>query len=337
MDNLMQIKKLYANIGKLITSSLDFNEILEGIMEEVRLFFGAENWSLMRLDPNTNELFFVIVQGIDAGAVENIRLGLGEGIAGIVAKRRKAVFVPDTSKDRRFSRKVDRVSGFKTRSIMAVPLLFRGQVYGVIELVNRTSGGSFTEEDHLVLQTIADFAAIAFANSALYERVLLMGNTDPLTGLYNRAKLDQLIAEAEKRKGRRRRKHDSEAYAVVAVIDIDDFKAINDTYGHREGDAVLKETSRLLQSRLRSHDCVFRIGGDEFLALIRESSHEHLPKLETRIRKSLAGISSFSLNRRCKAHFTFGCSSGPISSLRDLIHRADLAMYENKSAFKEKA
>ncbi len=336
MEDIMQIKKLYASIGKLITSSLELNEILEGIMEEVRVFFNAENWSLMRLDPNTSKLFFVIVQGIDGTAVENIRLGLGEGIAGIVAKTGKPIFVPDTSRDNRFSSKVDRVSGFKTRSIMAVPLVFRKQVYGVIELVNRTTGGSFTEDEHLILQTIADFSAISFANANLYEQVLLLGNTDPLTGLYNRAKLDEIIAEAEKAKGPRRRKNDKETCAVVVVIDIDNFKEINDNYGHREGDAVLKELSRLLKARLRTNDCIFRIGGDEFLALIRTSSPDSLEHLEKRVLKSLSGIASFSMNNKYRARFTSGSSSGPLSSLRNLIHHADLAMYENKNALKEK-
>jgi len=123
MYSLAQIKQLYANIGKLITSSLELDKVLEGIMEEVKVFFDAENWSLMRLDPNTDELFFVIVQGIDRKAVENIRLGPGEGIAGMVAKRGQSVFVPDTSADPRFSDRVDRATGFRTRSVMAVPLI----------------------------------------------------------------------------------------------------------------------------------------------------------------------------------------------------------------------
>jgi hypothetical protein len=78
MEDLFKIKKLYSSIGKIITSSLEFDAIQDSIMEEIHLFFDAENWSLMRFDPNTEELFFVIVKGIDAKAVENIRLGRGK-------------------------------------------------------------------------------------------------------------------------------------------------------------------------------------------------------------------------------------------------------------------
>ncbi len=335
MYSLAQIKQLYANIGKLITSSLELDKVLEGIMEEVKVFFDAENWSLMRLDPNTDELFFVIVQGIDRKAVENIRLGPGEGIAGMVAKTGKSVFVPDTSADPRFSDRVDRASGFRTRSVMAVPLIFRGAVYGVIELVNRTTGASYTEDEHLVLQTIADFSAIAFANAALYEKVLSLGATDPLTGLGNRANLEEIILNAEQSAGRRRRRVDEDMHALVAVIDIDDFKGINDTYGHREGDAVLKEISRLLRAHVRGNDTVFRIGGDEFLVLMTGPSAVTLAAMENRMRASLSSISEFSMGTRYSVHLSYGTCSGPLSSMRDLIHRADLEMYQNKKAPKD--
>ncbi|RPI93880.1 MAG: GAF domain-containing protein [Spirochaetales bacterium] len=161
MEELVNIKKLYSSIGKIITSSLEFGVILDSIMEEIHLFFDAANWSLMRLDPNTDELFFVIVKGIDTKAVENIRLGMGEGIAGTVARTKRSIFVSDTSRDRRFSDRVDRATGFKTKSVMAVPIVLGDTLYGVIELVNRTTGGLFTEMEHIILQTIADYAAIA--------------------------------------------------------------------------------------------------------------------------------------------------------------------------------
>jgi GAF domain-containing protein len=240
MDDIMQIKKLYANIGKLITSSLDLDTILEGIMEEVHVFFDAANWSLMRLDPNTNELFFVIVQGIDRSAVMNIRLGPGEGIAGLVAKTGQSIFVPDTSKDTRFSDRIDRVSGFETKSLIAVPLVFRGTIFGVIEIVNRTTGVAVSEDEHLILQTIADFAAIAFANRFIYEKALQIANTDPLTGLNNRARLEELIGQFETMPPMNRRAHDRGRFFVAVMADIDDFKAVNDRLGHRAGDMLLK-------------------------------------------------------------------------------------------------
>lgn len=329
MEELFKIKKLYSSIGKIITSSLEFGAIQDAIMEEIHLFFDAENWSLMRLDPNTDELFFVIVKGIDAKAVENIRLGRGEGIAGTVARTRKSIFVPDTSRDKRFSDRVDRATGFKTRSLMAVPVIFGDTLYGVIELVNRGSGGLFTEMEHLILQTIADYAAIAFANAALYEQALQRSLTDPLTGLLNRAKLEEVIAEAEKSAFPRRRRYDDESAAVVVMVDVDDFKRINDGYGHPRGDEVLKEISRILKSRLRYNDMLFRIGGDEFLAII-PASLEQMQKIEKRFAREMKKLSSFTMEGGPEVRFSYGTSAGPFQKVRDLIQKADAGMYRHK-------
>jgi len=329
MEELFKIKKLYSSIGKIITSSLEFGAIQDAVMEEIHLFFDAENWSLMRLDPNTDELFFVIVKGIDAKAVENIRLGRGEGIAGTVARTRKSIFVPDTSRDKRFSDRVDRATGFKTRSLMAVPVIFGDTLYGVIELVNRGSGGLFTEMEHLILQTIADYAAIAFANAALYEQALQRSLTDPLTGLLNRAKLEQVIAEAEKSAFPRRRRYDDESAAVVVMVDVDDFKKINDGFGHPRGDEVLKEISRILKSRLRYNDMLFRIGGDEFLAII-PASLEQMQKIEKRFAREMKKLSSFTMEGGPEVRFSYGTSAGPFQKVRDLIQKADAGMYRHK-------
>ena len=333
MEELFRIKKLYSSIGKIITSSLEFPAIQDAIMEEVHLFFDAENWSLMRLDSNTNELYFVIVKGIDARTVENIRLGRGEGIAGTVAKTKKSIFVPDTSKDRRFCDRVDRATGFKTRSILAVPIIFGDILYGVIELVNRGSGGLFTEMEHLILQTIADYAAIAFANAALYEQALERSLSDPLTGLLNHARLEQVLAEAEKPASPRRRRRDDESGAVVVMVDVDDFKSINDGYGHPRGDEVLKEISRRLKSRLRYNDMLFRIGGDEFLAII-PSPLDQAEKIEKRFAREMKKLSHFSMEGGPEVRFSYGTSAGPIQKIRGLIQKADDGMYRHKGAAK---
>lgn len=324
------IKKLYANIGKLITSSLDLQAIIEGIMEEIRIYFDAENWSLMRLDPNTGELFFVIVQGIDKKAVENIRLSPGEGIAGIVAKTGESIFVPDTSKDPRFSDKTDKVSGFKTHSVIAVPMTFRGSIYGVIELINRTTGNYFSEDEHLILQTIADFSAIAFANRNIYEEALLIANTDPLTGLNNRGKLDNLTRELERIHALNRRERDDNNFFIAILVDIDNFKDVNDIFGHQTGDRVLKKIAELLNSGTRRHDMVFRLGGDEFLVLLSAHSQKQVKKIEKRIILEMEKISRFQIEDDYVVSFSYGISSGTSEKLDNIIHQADINMYEYK-------
>lgn len=336
MLNLTSLKTLYANTGKLITASLDVDEVLGGIMEEIRLFFNPENWSLFRLDPATNELFFMIIEGIEPSSVDHIRLSMGEGIAGTVAQSGQAVFIPDTSQSDIFSPKVDRATGFVTRSVIAVPLIFRGQVLGVIELINTLDRKPFTEDDFFVLSTIADYAAIALANASLYEEALHTARTDPLTGLLNRHSLDIVLEEWSGDAARARRAGDRDGGMIAIVLDLDNFKTLNDTLGHKTGDKVLQETARGLRGCLRNSDRLFRTGGDEFLALIRLHQLSGAANIIARLGEKFSGI--------CMPHLaqldppvavSFGMAAGPVSAARRIIHEADLAMYEHKKGKKK--
>jgi diguanylate cyclase (GGDEF)-like protein len=289
MDQLYKIKQLYANIGKLIVSSLELDHILEGIMQEVHNYFAPQNWSLLRYDPNSEELYFVISHGIDFESVKNVRLKKGEGIAGYVVETKKPVFVPDTGTDNRFSDKIDQITGFSTKSIMAVPLIFRETIYGVIELINRAQGGVFSSDDYLILQTIADFSAIAFANSLVYEKAATLATLDPLTGLYNSRKLMDLINVWSKEEHVRR--EDTTNIIAALIIDIKGLNDINSIGGHREGDRILKQVSRLLKTSLRENDLTFRTGGDKFLSIINCDNYFDLKSLVERIVQKLRTIS----------------------------------------------
>jgi len=289
MDQLFKIKQLYANIGKLITSSLEIEHILEGIMEEVHTFFGPDNWSLLRYDPNSEELYFVISHGIDFDSIKNIRLQKGEGVAGYVVETKKPVFIPNTSHDTRFSDRIDRITGFSTKSVMAVPLIFRDTMYGVIELINKSTGGIFSSDDYLILQTIADFGAIAFANSLLYEKASTLTELDSLTGLYNNKKLNDIIASWSKDEAHIRRDDTTHVIAVLN-IDIKGLNEINTIAGHRDGDRVIKHISRILKTSLRENDMTFRTGGGNFISIINCDNYFDMKSLVERILHKISAI-----------------------------------------------
>ncbi len=337
LNNIMNIqywnktKSLYANIGKLITSSLKNDEIFEGIMNEINTFFGPENWSLLRLDPNSNRLFFSLMNNFNEEDYNDISLKAGEGIAGVVAATGESIFVPDTSQDPRFSDRIDKLLGFKTKSIIAVPLLFRETVYGVIEIVNKKNGELYNEDEHLILKTIADFSAIAFCNSQLHDQVIYQSMRDPLTGLFNHAKLSVVIEEMENLAIPRRRSRDEISDIQVAFIDLDNFKEINDKYGHREGDRILKKTSENLKKLIREDDLLFRVGGDEFLIIIQLPPGEDRIAVENRILQGLSDMTCCSEEFGYSAGFSFGISTGPSYKINDLIHDADINMYRDKN------
>lgn len=329
----MRVKLMYANIGKLITSALDVNGIMEGIMREIRIFFKPQDWSLMRLDPAANELFFVVAHGIDNEKVRNVRLRLGEGIAGTVAETKKALFIPDAEHDPRFSAKVDALTGYTTKSILAVPLLFQDVVYGVIELVNREEPEYYTEDECLVLQTIADFAAIAFAHSRLYEQSLALLHSDPLTGVGNLAWLTDSVGILVDEELHRRETDDLDGTVAVMMIDIDNLHFINEKYGHKEGDWLLREFALSLKKSLRAEDMIFRTAGDTFTVLLKNQDSKGAVHSEARIREDTAKI-PIDLNRSYAITFTAGLAAGRINDLRSLIDQAEAALYEKKNQSK---
>ncbi len=327
-------KTMYANIGKLITSSLHIDEILEGIMKEIKAFFNPEHWSLLRLDETTGELYFLFMEGVKQDKLEAFRLGPGEGIAGTVAASAESVFVPDVSRDRRFSDRVDKLIDFKTKSIIAVPMVFRGRVYGVIEIVNSEKSRFFTEDDHMILSTIADFSAIALANSALYNMVVEQTNHDSLTGLYNRQKLNQLKDEWSDREYHARRYGDTDSVIKIVYMDINEFKDINDCFGHREGDRALVSIAEQLNGIFRNQDLLFRIGGDEYLAVLMLPNAGSSDYIDKRISNSLSELEYRTRNGQGRATLSFGISTGHIYEIEKLIDEADKNMYSSKKTRK---
>lgn len=329
-----EIATLFSRVGKLITASIELDDVLDGIMEEVELYFNPAYWSLLRYDDTANHLYFSIVKGVDQAQVEEIKLKIGEGIAGHVAKTKKPIFVPDTSTDKRFCDIVDQATGFTTQSIIAVPCIKQDKLFGVIELINEEIE-IFSEEDAIILSTIGDFAAIAFDNSLLYEQTLQRSFLDPLTGLYNNMKLQELEEHCKDEK-KRQRKDDDTGKILVTFMDCNNFKMINDVYGHRAGDRMLKKIASSLRKVFRQHDIIIRTGGDEFTAIISlkedEDGSETAEKIAGRL-KSLAWKTKD--EEGGVVTISYGFAAGPETSLRKLIHEADSSMYEHKEQIKK--
>lgn len=321
-----QIEFLFAGIAKSIASSLDSSKIITAIMKQVDLFFHADNWSLLRLDPNTHELFFAIAKGIDIKTLKSVRLKLGEGIAGHAAKTGKMVFVPDVECDSRFSTKIDNLSGFKTRSVIAAPMIYHHQVLGIIELINKNER-QFTRYEASILETIADFSALALTNATLYEHVALMAVSDALTGLYNRERLDRLLKIPKKRKT-------DHSFVIAAWIDLNAFKLVNDQFGHHVGDEILRKTANLIKNCCRQNDFAFRVGGDEFLLVIMNLKKNDISATQDRL---ISQLETYSKQISPCPGFSYGIASGKNINLKDIIIEADNLMYENKRHGKIKA
>jgi signal transduction histidine kinase len=151
----------------------DLDSLLERINAEGRAVARAEAASVMLYDEATGELYFRVAHG-DSGDQEQlkrkVRLKPGQGIAGAAAQERRAIHVPDVNQDARFFRDADVMTQFHTRSILAVPMVERNQLIGVLEVINKTDGSDFSPLDQYVLEMFSAIAASAVVNARLIEQ-----------------------------------------------------------------------------------------------------------------------------------------------------------------------
>src|SRR5262252_5290049 len=183
-DRKVQEITIFHDVAKALTSSLDLDSILQTIMEKMAEYFRPDTWSLLMVDEEHNELYFAIAVGDAAEALKDVRLKVGEGIAGWVAKNGEQLIVPDVYTDPRFAKRIDEVTQWETRSIICMPLNSKHRVLGVIQLVNVDMKG-FSDQEIFFLHSLCDYAAIAIENSRAVEKIQELTITDDCTGLYN--------------------------------------------------------------------------------------------------------------------------------------------------------
>jgi GAF domain-containing protein len=191
-ENQTEILKTCVEVGKLLTSTLNLQEILELIMLKVSQLIRAQHWSLLLKDEESGKLTFEIVAGINKELFHGLHLRPNEGIASHVLETGKAVFIPDVNDSPLFNKNVDLHTGFTTKSIICLPLIIRGKCLGVIEIVNVKDMKIFELEDYPILTILADYAAIAIENSRYVDKIRKMSIMDEYTGLYIGASWQQV-------------------------------------------------------------------------------------------------------------------------------------------------
>src|SRR5688572_19624376 len=160
---------LVQEIGRALSSALDLDQLLRLIMEKVTLLMDADRSTLYLVSDDGRQLWSKITQG---DAVLEIRLNVGEGIAGWVAASGESVNIPDAYIDKRFQPAVDLRSGYRTRSILCVPMRdSQGRIIGVLQVLNKR-GGPFQTEDEELLVALGSQAAVSVENSKLYHSVV---------------------------------------------------------------------------------------------------------------------------------------------------------------------
>ncbi|MFH1487397.1 MAG: ATP-binding protein [Pseudomonadota bacterium] len=155
----------------LINSSLNIEGVLDNAMRWAEEFINAEASSIYEIDEEKNELFIRIARGEKKEPVKGLTLKVGEGIAGFVFQNGQPLVIQDVRKDKRFNDKFDKITGYKTRSMICVPLILRGTAVGVIQVLNKKSREPFSNADLQLLVAMAQQIVVAMENAKLYQRL----------------------------------------------------------------------------------------------------------------------------------------------------------------------
>jgi diguanylate cyclase (GGDEF)-like protein len=216
----------------------------------------------------------------EQGGNEAVSVRFGEGLVGRVAERKKSLIVRDGAHDPRLIAEERRRSELPF-AMLLLPLVAGNQVMGVAQF-ERDAPGAFASRDLSRIQSLASQSAATLANVRAHQDIYSQAVTDALTGLYNRRHMQVVLADEC-----RRAKRYNHPLSVI-MLDVDGFKSYNDTYGHVQGDVLLKMLSGILQTSVRGVDSIGRFGGEEFIVVMPETPPEEAYQAAERLRLAVA-------------------------------------------------
>jgi diguanylate cyclase (GGDEF)-like protein len=316
-DELNSLRNLSLNL----TSSLDLQTVLDAVVTEA-----------MRLVKNARAAhIFLYLHGklifgasLNAEGIKNKPLALPRqnGLTYFVASSGEKLIVEDIASHPLYKNSAEDWKG----SIIGTPLKFNNSIVGVMNLSRSTIGG-FTRAELRLIGLLSDQAAVAISNASLHKLVAEQANTDSLTGLPNRRALEDRLQEDI-----RYAKRMNTQFSVV-MMDLDGFKAVNDTFGHVVGDEVLHAVFSYLAGNMRPTDFLARYGGDELTLVMRESGLETAQIVTAKVIELMKKFNyPFPGNKKAELGITAGIAVYPIHAQNagDLLRAADASLYHGK-------
>jgi len=333
----METLRVFHDVARALTSSLDLDAVLGSIMAKMEEFFGPDHWSLLLLDEERQELYYALTAPTDEPIPDDLRVPLGEGLAGMVAATGNALIVPDVAADPAWSRYAAMNPELNLQSLACFPIRHGERTLGVLQIRN-SQLDLLPADSATFLRVLCNYAAIALENARHVRLIHDLGITDDCTGLFNARHLYTLLQEElAKASGAGR------GARVVSIqpphfsllfLDLDRFKSVNDTHGHLIGSRLLAEAGGLIKRIVGPAHDAFRYGGDEFVVLLRDLDKPAATELAQQLTESLAAA-RFLTGEGLSLVLTgsSGLATYPQdgATLHDLIRSADTMMYVAKA------
>lgn len=317
-------------LAKVFSSALNLQETLALFADKIGQFVPFDTCAVYLLDEKRDDAEAVFVKGKNSASLKNKRVKVGEGATGYVLKKRQSVYNINPGLDFSFSQ-LDFIQEYS--SMASLPLIANEKLVGAVSLYSCELDNY--EDEHLrLLETVSRIASDAIYKSLQHAETESRALTDPMTLLPNARCLQ---TEFEKELGRASRNGTS---FHVLMLDLDGFKAVNDTFGHKTGDELLKGISKVMLAQLRDYDFLARYAGDEFVAIVPETGNEDITDLCRRMERAVTEFAlPVSEDKFARVGISIGAACYPNhgETLDQIIIAADKAMYRVKAARKQSA
>ncbi len=328
MDHL----RVFHDVARTLTTSLDLELILLAIMDKMANFFGPERWSLLMVDDDAQELYYAIAVGEDAESLKGLRVPVGQGVSGWVAKTGNPLVVPDVSLDPHWSTFARSHPGLNITSIACVPIRSGENTLGVIQLLN-SKLDLLSEYSISFLRILCDYAAIAIQNARSHKLIRELTITDDCTSLFNARYLYQRLEEEVALRSRNERVPFS-----LMFLDLDHFKTVNDTRGHLVGSRLLAEIGSLIRRVIGPDSAGFRYGGDEFVVLMPGMDKAAAIQLTHQLCDTLrthAFLTGDGAGVRVTGSFGLATYPEDGETVQGILRSADTMMYDVKNSTRD--
>lgn len=309
---------------EIVSASLDSEGIYNAIHYAASQLMPSEAFALTLLE-EANQSIRAVYLVDRSGRIPAQIIPSTRGLSGRVIRTGESIYIPDTQMEDK-NDTIHFGDAERVRSVLAVPMRLRGRVMGMLS-AQSYQPDAYKEEDQHLLEMLASYAAIALENLRLFTEIQKLAITDTLTDIYNRRHLFEL-GQREFSRSRRLLRPLS-----LLMLDIDHFKEINDTLGHKAGDFALKKLAQIMKTYIREIDIVGRFGGEEFVAVLVETTLEEANQAAERLRIMIENnFRHDSTIRNLTVSIGISDLKPETTSFYHLLDEADAALYVAKNS-----